>query len=316
MPTEAAFSQAANPPRRKRWRLRTLLAINVLLAALFVVSRLEPTQIKALGPTGQYVYDLINPPAVPETSPFGQRLMADVKALGGQAQVMERSRRYLGLLGNTEQFFIGFTGAELDDKALERFVAQYGDRIWGLDLRHTKVTDDGLRHLEGLSQIQQLALGNDDPRFRLLVPRPISPITDAGLIHLKGLTRLMNLHLDGLPITDAGLDALKDLPTLGGLYLSRTKIKGPGLGRLKSLPNLAGLYLDQSEINDEGLSFLAGASNLYVLSINGVGLTGKGLNALKGLPRLMQLEVNGSGLLDEEVLDFSKSKPRLKIERR
>jgi hypothetical protein len=316
MPTEDAFSQAAKPPRRNRWQLRILLAINALLAVLFVVSRLEPTQIKTLGPSGQYVYDLINPPAVPETSPSGQRLMADVKALGGQAHVMERSRRYLGLLGNTEQFFIGFTGAELDDKSLERFVAQYGDRIWGLDLRHTKVTDHGLRHLERLPQLEQLALGNDDLKQFPNLHRPISPITDAGLIHLKGLTRLRNLHLDGLPITDAGLDALKDLPALGGLYLSRTKIKGPGLAQLKSLPTLVCLYLDQSEINDEGLSFLTGASNLYVLSLNGVGLTGKGLNALKGLPQLMQLEVNGSGLLDVEVLDVSKSKPRLKIERR
>jgi hypothetical protein len=152
MPTDS-LTQAANPPRRNRWRLRILLAINALLAVLFVVSRLEPTQIKTLGPAGQYVYDLINPPAVPETSPLGKRLMADVKKLGGQANVMERSRRYLGLLGNTEQFFIGFTGAEFDDKALERLVGQYGDRIWGLDLRHTKVTDDGLRHLQGLSQI-------------------------------------------------------------------------------------------------------------------------------------------------------------------
>jgi hypothetical protein len=309
-------TQTAKFPRRNRWRLRILLAMNALVAVLFVISRLEPTHVKSLGPAGQFVYDLINPPAVAEISNLGKRLTADVKALGGEAHVMQRSRRYLGLLGTTEEFFIGFTGTEIDDKALERFVKQYGDHIWGLDLRNTNVTDDGLRHLEGLSQIQQLTLGNDDLKHFPNLNRPISPITDAGLIHLKGLNRLMNLHLDGLPITDAGLDALKELPALGGLSLNRTKVNGPGLGRLKSLPILGGLNLDESEINDDGLRFLTGASNLQVLSLNGVRLTGKGLNALNALPRLMQLEINGCGLLDEEVLDLSKSKPMLKIERR
>ena len=131
-------TQAAKPPRRNRWRMRILLAMNALLAVLFVISRLEPTQVKSLGPTGQYVYDLINPPAVPEISTLGKRLMADVKVLGGQAQVMQRSQRYFGLLGTTEEFFIGFTGTEIDDKALERFVKQYGDHVWGLDLRKHK----------------------------------------------------------------------------------------------------------------------------------------------------------------------------------
>jgi len=293
-----------------------LLAITGLLAVLFVVSRLEPTQVAMLGPPGQYVYELFNPPAVPETSPLGKRLMADVKALGGQAHVMQRSRRYLGLLGNTELFHIGLRGTEFGDEALARLVDQYGDRIWGLDMRHTRVTDEGLRHLKRLSHLQQLTLGNDDRRFSPDIRRPISPITDAGLIHLKGLSDLMSLQLSGLPITDAGLDSMKDLPALGGLYLSRTKIKGPGLARLKSLPRLVLLYLDQSEITDQGLSSLAGASNLQLLSLDGVPLTGASLKALKGLPRLGQLNVNRSGLLDEEVMDLRKSKPELKIERR
>ena len=102
------FSTAAKRARRNRWRSRMLLAINGLLAVLFVVSRLEPNQVAMLGPPGQYLHELFIPPAVPETSPLGKRLMADVKALGGHAEVMVRSRRYLGLLGNTEQFYISF----------------------------------------------------------------------------------------------------------------------------------------------------------------------------------------------------------------
>jgi Leucine Rich repeat len=292
-------SQAAKPPRRNRWRLRILLAINGLLAVLFVVSQLEPTQLAVLGPPGQYVYELINPPAWPETSPLGKRLIADVKALGGRAEVMDRSRPYLGLLGTSEQFFILVTGANFDDQALERLVKRYGDRIWGLDLRHTKVTDDGLRHLAGLSQLQQLTLGNDDVRFASTVPRPISAITGAGLIHLKGLSQLSNLNLGGLPITDAGLDAVKDLPALSSLFLGRTKIKGSGLPRLKSLPTLVILDLEESEIGDDGLRFLTGALNLQYLSLSRTKIKGPGLVQLISLPKLSNLNLDESEINDQ-----------------
>jgi len=67
------FSQPAKVPRRNRRRLRILLAINGLLAVLFVVSQLEPTQLALLGPPGQYLYELFNPPPVSETSPVGNR---------------------------------------------------------------------------------------------------------------------------------------------------------------------------------------------------------------------------------------------------
>jgi hypothetical protein len=48
------IGQAAKTTRRNRWRLKILLAINGLLAVLFVVSRLEPHQLAMLGPPGQY----------------------------------------------------------------------------------------------------------------------------------------------------------------------------------------------------------------------------------------------------------------------
>jgi internalin A len=293
------FSPAAKPARRNRWRLRMLLAITGLLAVLLVVSQLEPNQVAMLGPPGQYLHELFNPPAAPETSPFGKRLIADVTAVGGRADVMVRSRPYLGLVGNTEQFSISFTGTGFDDRALERLVNRYGDRIWGLDLRHTKVTDDGLRHLVGLSQLAELALGHDNFRVRPGDPRPISTITDAGLIHLNGLRQLRNLTLGGLYITDAGLNAIKDMPALDVLYLSRTKIKGPGLARLKSLPTLTMLDLGETEIDDEGLVFLTGASNLQYLSLNRTKIKGPGLARLTSLPKLASLILDDSEIDDQ-----------------
>ena len=255
------------------------------------------------------------PPSGWTISPTGQRLKAEVRRHGGQARIMGRSRQYLGLFGPIEHFDVCINRPDFGDDALASLVKKYGDRIWALDLRNTHVSDQGLRHLEGLSQIRQLTLGNYDSRFRPSHANPVSPITDAGLVHLKGLTQLMHLDLSGLPITDSGLDTLKDLPQLAGLYLSRTRIKGQGLARLKSLPTLVLIHLDGSELTDEGAGFLAGASSLQFLSVSGVPLTPKGLQALAGLPRLNQLDLTGCGLLDEEVRDIKMSKPGLKIMR-
>jgi hypothetical protein len=304
----------AKPPRRPRWRLRILLALNAFVASLFVFSQLDPSTVKKLGPVGDYVFDLLRPSGEPEdVSPAGRRLNIDVRALGGEANFMGRTYGFLGLFGPSEQFHVRLNQTEVGDDELAALVKKHGDRIWGLDLRNTRITDQGLRHLKGLSQIEQLTLGNDDSRFSPSHAVPISPITDSGLVHLKGLTRLSNLNLSGLPITDSGLDALGDLPQLGGLYLSRTKIKGLGLGRLNSLPTLVLLYLDASDLTDEGISSLVGASNLQFLSVSRVPLTPKGLQSLQSLPRLNQLDLTGCGLLDEEVRDLKRSKPGLEI---
>lgn len=309
-------SQVEVPRRRYGWRLKILLGINTLLLGLFVLSRLSLPQAKRLGPWGLAVYEVFNPPAVQELSPSGRRLVAEVKALGGEAHRMGHTSGFLGVFGGTDSFHIRLNGTEFGDEDLMRLLQKHGNRIWGLDLRNTKVTDEGLRHLRGMSNLQQLVLGNDDLRRFPDIHRPTSPISDAGLVHLRELPQLMNLNLSGLPITDAGLAAMGDLPNLGGLYLSRTKVQGLNLGRLKSLPKLAALYLDGSQVTDRGLSRLAGASNLQLLSLNGLPLTAEGLKPLKALPRLRQLEITGCGLLDEEVEDLLISMPGLKIERR
>jgi hypothetical protein len=304
--------------RRHRWRLRALLGFTALVLAFFVFSRLTPEQARRLGPWGQPLYELVNPPAEYEVSRAGRRLIADVKTLGGEARRMEQAPGFLRLVGGTDSFHIRANGTQFGDEDLARLVQNYGKLIWGLDIRNTNVTDEGLRHLTGLPSLEQLVLGNDDlSGFRGMLPNepPTSPITDAGLVHLRDLPQLMSLNFSGLPITDAGLASIGDLPKLGALYLSRTKVQGQNLAKLKSLPKLAILYLDNSEVTEKALSQLAGGSNLQFLSLNRLSLTAEALKTLKALPQLRQLEIIGCGLLDEEVDDLRTSKPGLKIQR-
>ena len=61
-------------------------------------------------------------------------------------------------------------------------------------------------------------------------------VTDAGLVHLKGLTNLKEMHLSRTQVTDAGLVHLKGLTNLEWLYLSDAQLAGAGSLQL-ALPN-------------------------------------------------------------------------------
>jgi len=61
-----------------------------------------------------------------------------------------------------------------------------------VDLSETNVSDAGLEHLKGLTNLDKLVLSN-------------TQVTDAGLKHLQGLTNLITLWLDNTKVTDAGV---------------------------------------------------------------------------------------------------------------
>ena len=93
-----------------------------------------------------------------------------------------------------------------------------------VSLELTKITDAGLVHLKGLTNLQTLNL-----RF--------TKVTDVGLEHLKGLTELQTLSLPGR-ITDAGLVHLKGLTNLQTLDLIGNNVTAAGVADLqKALPN-------------------------------------------------------------------------------
>jgi hypothetical protein len=299
MPEESQMvARSSRPKRRRSWLKLTILGTVLTFAGLIV------------GHGGLPEFELF--PRTEGISEADSRHLDEIKKLGGEANFMERTPKFLGVFGGRDLLYYTFRGKAFDDDALARFVKAYGDRVWGLALVNTSVTDAGLRHLSGLPHIHDLDLGSADP-LRGSAPLP-TQITDAGLVHLKGMTSLRVLRLGDLPITDAGLDAIKDLPHLGGLYLWGTKVQGAGLGRLKSLPALAVLYLDRSALTEEALGHLKGATNLQMLSLRGVPLTGRGLKYLTVLPKLKQLDINNCGLGFEDIDDFQVACPAVKLE--
>jgi len=88
---------------------------------------------------------------------------------------------------------------EVDDKSP-------GKPVIKVDLHGTKVTDDDLKHLKALTQLQKLNLGWTD-------------VGDAGLEQLKGLTELQTLVLGNTKVTDATLRQVKGLTNVDYLNL-------------------------------------------------------------------------------------------------
>lgn len=288
---------ADTPTRRyrmRRWRIRVLLVVLALALAAYGHSQLYP------------------PSSIDERSPEAERLIADVKALGGSAEIMTQYRRTFGFRYRHESASVSFGRSPIDDESLRRLVEAHGDLLRWLDLRETSITNDGLRHLAGAHNLEHLLLGNQRP-FRGLSAYPQSPISDAGLVHLKHIPSLSQLSLNYMPITDAGLGTLKPVPNLQVLYLTQTEVTGTGLSVLKSMPQLESLLLDGGAIDDESLSHLAGATNLELLQFRFLSMSGNGLAHLKTLPKLRELYLYRCGLLDEDVAAFRQSMPKVKV---
>ena len=66
-----------------------------------------------------------------------------------------------------------------------------------LDMTDVEMTDADLEFLEGLTQMEELCLGDG--------------VTDAGLAHLRRLTRLKSLDVCATEVTDAGVADLRQV---------------------------------------------------------------------------------------------------------
>ncbi len=155
-----------------------------------------------------------------------------------------------------------------------------------LSLASTKVADAGLTHLKGLVELRKLNLYD-------------TQTTDAGLASLRGLTRLQTLCLATTKVSDKGLAHLKGLVNLQALSLTNTQTTNDGLVHLKGLVNLQTLHLSTTKVTDAGLAHLEGLSQLRTLHLNNTAVTGACLAHLKGMPSLQELQLSYTRINDQ-----------------
>ncbi len=139
------------------------------------------------------------------------------------------------------------------------------DEVVAIYLAGTQVTDEGLKHFAGFTNVSQLHIVRHAG-------------TGEGLKHLAGLKKLTRLTLESNTINDAGVAAAARFESLTTLTLGG-RFTADGLKPLGKLANLASLSLERG-IPGEGLKHLSGLKKLTSVEMKPDLVTDAALAAL------------------------------------
>lgn len=154
-----------------------------------------------------------------------------------------------------------------------------------LDLSSNQLTDEALRHIGHLRNLEVLNLSN-------------TQITGTGLRYLKDLDRLRELRLNHAPVIDDALQYLSGLKGLERLHLDSTPVTGAGFARVRGLDRLEQLSLNQSSATSEGLAHLPAFPSLRKFAAAGTAIADQGLAALGKLEALEELNLSRAAIGD------------------
>jgi ankyrin repeat protein len=145
-----------------------------------------------------------------------------------------------------------------------------GRGLPGLDA-NGQMTDEILERVARLEHLTVLRLGGS------------KNLTDAGVAHLEGMTELRELDLGGCPITDRSLEIVARLPKLEQLGLWRTTVTDAGTAGLSRCERLTRVDLAWTPTGDGTIRALAGKERLAHLRAGDL-VTDAGLAALHEYP--------------------------------
>jgi tRNA A-37 threonylcarbamoyl transferase component Bud32/Leucine-rich repeat (LRR) protein len=229
------------------------------------------------------------------------------------------------------------TGSSFSDDDLKQ-IAVLSD-VESVSLSGTKVSQNGLAHLQGLTTLRQVDLGTLRlpptaveslrkalPGCQVLVREPADvevarAVLGAGghvtifternqlLRDLKAIVQLpagqyslRAVNLDDISgIDDAALAKLSELPQLESLFLTNTAISDAALARVAACKSLQELGLSGTKITPAGLSSLAPLPKLARLYVAKTTLGSEGLRQLGDLTGLTHLSLLGVQLSDDDL---------------
>ena len=173
-----------------------------------------------------------------KTTSTRERVIAEVTRLGGKIEFDET-------LAARPIVKVDLHGTDVTDSDLAFLddAKKNLKELRYLDLRLTKIGDEGVARLKNLTSLQTLNL------FR-------TQLADKGLARLKKLTNLETLLLGGTKVTDAGLVYLKPFTKLRKLSLFQTQVTDDGIAQLKLLGSLEVLLIGGSKITPAGAETL------------------------------------------------------------
>lgn len=214
---------------------------------------------------------------------------------------------------------------------------------------HNQITDLGLRHITGYSQLKSLNLKTkgvlteaslrllgqlsnltglfmyaekvdvnsswlevlmEMPHLERLELSPQFIVDQSGIERISKLTNLKELILTGHIVSEDSLRHLAALKQLEELTL-RVAVPTPALSRLRTdLPALSSLSVI---VTDSCLTEIGQFTNLRTLNITGTGASDTGLLPLQGLTNLRHLDIQGDGFTPEGVAALQTMLPECSI---
>jgi hypothetical protein len=275
----------ADPPKRKRrwfqFSLRTLMIVVTVFAivggwfgAKMERARRQKATVEAIRksvgwagydyqvePSGQLIPNATPPSPAWLRKMLGDDFFADVISAGVNTD------RGAGILTQFDRLQFARLELFVTDAGMEHVAGL--SQLQGLDLGSSKVTDAGLHHIQRLNGLRRLTL---PPR-----------VTDAGMRYLADLGQLQVLLVFGKSITDAGLEHLKGLKQLETLNVGLNPVTGRGLAQLSQLRVL---YLGYAPITDDDLEKLRELKNLQRMDLRpgaygGIRFTKEGVAKLR-----------------------------------
>ena len=201
------------------------------------------------------------------------------------------------------------------------------DQVTRLGLGGSReLTDEGLRHLARMPQLQHLELNEypggritdrglevlrDLPNLRTFEMTWQAGISDAGVANLRFCEQLERVDLMGSPTGDGAIEALQGKSRLSHFSSGRL-VTDAGIPLLRNFPALRKLLVD-GPFSNEGLAGIAGIDSLLDLDLfwHVCGITSEGFAHLVQLPNLESLGCDGK-LSDDAAMGHIAAIPRLK----
>ena len=230
-------------------------------------------------PTAQPGAPIVQPATNPSTPPVAHTIAPQAPAQPQPSAELEDPRAVIGKFLNTPT-------TERKDIDVMRVcnLSSGTDEFKNMDLNSSSVTDEGIKHLAKLKNLEMLNLTS-------------TKITAVGFAATLELPQLRSLNLTNCNVTPAMLETLSKLENLEELALERTNIGDNDLAALENLANLKSLNLSYTQISDMGFKSLNKIKGLEVLKIGNTGVQGQGMQFVKrkkGEPGLRVLDAQHS----------------------
>ena len=272
-------SDDSNPPPRWQFRLRSLLAVMLLLCLL-------------LGWIGQGVH------AARQKLRLREDLVVELQGLGGDVQA-------------NGELSVSLSGGQFGDESVKRLaeIMERQPSVFSsllLDLSGSQTTDSGGRELRRVTSIRWLNLANtqvSDATLEAISTLPNlnilelsnAAISAQGISHLNRV-ELGHLDLSNCPIGNAGLAELAKQPP-SYLILSNTSLTDSGLQKLEGL-SFVWLDLSHNSLSDDAIVHLNALNRAMFLDLSGTNLTDEGLRQLSLPPGTCVLKLNDTQITD------------------